>query len=66
METCQNCNKKYEIVWNVSDTLWTIVTSRNDGGGLLCMECFDELAREKDIILYWECEIDKFPSEKDN
>jgi hypothetical protein len=31
-----------------------MVTGIENGSGLLCVDCFDELAREKEITVYWE------------
>ena len=57
METCKRCKKEYSTVWSVPDFLWEMVTEIKDGSGLLCVNCFDELACEKKITIYWEGSI---------
>ncbi len=64
METCQNCKKQYGYIWRAPDILWEEISGRDDGSGLLCIECFDELSRKKELYLYWECDIKVFPTDK--
>ncbi len=53
-EHCQKCKKPYLAVWGASWKLWQKVTEKLDGSGLLCMNCFDKMARKKRIILHWD------------
>ncbi len=53
-EHCQRCGRAYLTVWRASDELWQAVTGRTDGGGLFCPECFEAMAREKRISVYWD------------
>ena len=62
MEICQNCGKKYLTVWQAPDWLWEKVMGRESG--LLCMNCFDEKAREEGFGLYWQCEVGEYPNTK--
>ena len=56
--TCNKCKRKYETIWSVKSDLWSrIVPKHSDGSGSLCMECFSELARQKNIIIYWTGDI---------
>lgn len=61
-ELCSRCGRRYPHVWIASDELWERVTGRSDGGGLMCMTCFDRQAEENGIVLYWECAEKVFPS----
>ena len=60
-EKCQRCGKRYLTVWQVSDDLWEWVTGITNGSGLYCMNCFDEMARQKKINLYCACHSMPFP-----
>ena len=60
-EKCQRCGGRYPTVWDAPDDLWAQVTGKTDGSGLRCLSCFDEEARQKDIVLYWSCCVGKFP-----
>lgn len=55
MEQCQYCEKHYEYVWSAPNKTWEKVTGIIDDGGLSCMKCFDDIARQKGIVLYWDC-----------
>ena len=59
-ELCRNCNHRYLTIWRAPDDLWKKVTSIQDESGLLCPKCFDKLARDKGIDLYWNCNKGKF------
>jgi hypothetical protein len=37
--------------------MWKLITGITDGSGFLCMDCFDELAREQGIFLNWTCDL---------
>lgn len=54
-ELCQRCRRQYVLVWDAPDDLWATVSGHPQGNGLLCPDCFDELAREGGIFLHWEC-----------
>jgi len=62
-ERCRNCGKLYLTVWRAPDRLWELVTGKKETG-LLCPICFDRLARQKGIELYWECEENKYPTSR--
>ena len=62
METCQRCGQVYETVWDTGDEMWERVTGETNGSGLFCPACFEKMARELDIDLYWECAEECFPS----
>jgi len=64
MEKCHECKKEYSEVWACSDDLWAIVSGRHDGRGLVCMKCFEKMANDKNITLYWECGAFHLPSGK--
>jgi hypothetical protein len=54
---CEDCGREYPEVWLVSDQMWKLITGITDGSGFLCMDCFDELAREQGIFLNWTCDL---------
>jgi hypothetical protein len=37
----------------VTDELWEQLTGHTDGSGLLCQPCINQLARAKDITIWW-------------
>ena len=53
-EHCQNCGRAYDYVWYAPNDLWNGLMGGE--GGLRCIDCFDELCREKNIYLRWTCE----------
>lgn len=53
-EVCQRCYRRVELVWHAPDYLWAQITGHEDGGGILCVGCFDRLADGK-VMLYWSC-----------
>uniref|UniRef100_A0A6M3XNS9 Uncharacterized protein n=1 Tax=viral metagenome TaxID=1070528 RepID=A0A6M3XNS9_9ZZZZ len=61
---CHNCKRKFREAWKCSDDLWVIVSERHDGRGILCIRCFEKMAQEKGIDLYWECGAFKLPSDQ--
>lgn len=58
-ERCDNCDNVYSTIYRLPDELWRKATGRNDGGGLLCPVCIDNLLRG----LYWEADEGRFPTE---
>jgi len=63
-EQCQNYGKLYSTVWRAPDRLWTRITGKKQNG-LLCPSCFDKLAHDLGIELYWECAENGYPTEKE-
>jgi len=61
METCQICKKGYQTVWSAPDNLWKKLNGNNEGG-LICLNCFDRIAKENGITLYWECAENEYPT----
>ena len=55
-EKCHRCGRRYLTCYGVPDHLWEIVSGKEDGSGLLCPQCFDEVARKKKIILFWSAD----------
>lgn len=55
-ELCRRCNRRYPTVWQAPDDIFQQVTGITNGSGLLCISCFDVMAREKGVILFWNCE----------
>ena len=35
------------------------VTGIKNGSGLMCPRCFDKLARDKGILLFWDCQEER-------
>jgi len=60
LELCQQCKRRYRIVWNAPDDMYRKVTGLEDLSGLFCIECFDDMARSKGIELYWSCNKEGF------
>lgn len=54
IEFCHTCGREQPVIWHADDPLWIEVTGRTDGGGILCVECFDELAMSKGIVICWK------------
>ena len=61
MESCDFCGKDYDTVYTVSDKLWEQITGINNGSGLFCPICFDKMARQKGIELYWKAKEGEYP-----
>jgi hypothetical protein len=51
-ERCQRCGRLYRTVYHAPDLLWKRVTGKT-GNGLYCPHCFDSMAREQGIELFW-------------
>lgn len=60
MEVCCICKKAYQTVWTAPDGLWKQLNGGNEGG-LMCIHCFDKLARQSGLNLFWECGVERFP-----
>jgi len=55
-EICQRCGGKVNIVWWCADIhIWSKVTGC-DGNGVLCANCFDGLANDKNIFVRFRAE----------
>lgn len=53
-ERCCFCGWKVGRVWWCDDAeLWETVTTYKDGGGISCINCFEERAAQKQIPLRW-------------
>lgn len=51
-ESCVDCGHCFRINWTVRDEIWEKVMNVYDGGGgSLCITCFIERAKNKNIIL---------------
>lgn len=53
---CAICGGKVGVVWWCEDAvLWTTLTGWDDGG-ICCVQCFDDLARDRTpTFLQWSC-----------
>jgi hypothetical protein len=60
MEVCSICKREYRAVWTAPDDLWKKLNGGNEGG-LICMGCFDKIARKNGLVLYWECAAGGYP-----
>jgi len=58
-EICQKCGKPYLTVYNIPNEIWIKISPKKSEGGLLCISCCDELAREQQIVLYWQAKETK-------
>jgi len=62
MEKCVRCKKKFGLIWQIDDDIWKKVQGENNDN--LCANCFDEMARQKGIELYWEATEKEYPIKK--
>lgn len=44
---CKICKLIYKYDYSVTNKDWEIVTGIKDGSGLICLDCFDEMAHMK-------------------
>lgn len=51
VEFCKRCGRRQPLVWHVTDDLWLEVIGQPEG--VYCPECFNALAAEKRMLLYW-------------
>lgn len=56
-EKCMQCGKHYLAVYWIPQEMWSAVTEKTDGSGMLCIPCCDQLARSKGISLEWTAEV---------
>jgi len=61
MEKRQICKNRFSTVWSVDDETYKKITDIQDGSGLFCISCFEHLARQKNIILYWQAKQNEYP-----
>ncbi len=59
LEVCSNCDKEYSLCYWVPNEMWNEVSGFHHGEGLLCITCFDALAKKKKItaFLRWSVEV---------
>ncbi|MDD5650300.1 MAG: hypothetical protein PHF86_07790 [Candidatus Nanoarchaeia archaeon] len=48
-ESCERCGHCYKLYWSVKDSIWNLVQGNENG--CLCIDCFVELAKEKNVRL---------------
>lgn len=62
-ELCHDCGRRYRVVYRVPNEVWAAIAPGKASlgaypehmlGGLLCVDCADERARERGIYLYFE------------
>ena len=54
-EVCRRCGADVGLVWAAPHALWNGLTGGPNG--ILCVKCFDKLARRNGIILRWAPEV---------
>lgn len=54
-EKCRNCGKIHKVCYKAPDEIWFKINKSYSG--LLCIDCFDQLAAAHGISLNWECKI---------
>lgn len=54
---CHQCGHWAEI-FNVADDLWNAVVKPEEEEIILCLRCFDKLARSQDILTFWKGNFD--------
>ena len=50
-ERCQSCDRRYAYVWSAPKALWNRIMG--DESGLRCIDCFDALLRDEDMLVRW-------------
>lgn len=63
-EFCEACGVVYSAIWLTEDAIWREVTGEDEG--MLCPRCFDGMADEAGILLYWECGQDQYRTMQDD
>lgn len=53
-EHCCRCGLPVGVWWNTTDELWADLSGYENGEGVLCVGCFDEVAARRGIALRWE------------
>lgn len=53
-EHCDDCHFPVGVWWTTPDVIWAEVASRTDGGGKLCVGCFDKRAATLGYTIRWE------------
>lgn len=48
-ESCIRCGHCYRVLWKISDEKWNAV--KGDQNGCLCIDCFLEMANNKNIVI---------------
>jgi len=48
-EICKKCGREQRIAWSVTNDLWEAVVSPEFKNKTLCLECFLEMADEKEV-----------------
>jgi hypothetical protein len=69
-EHCKRCGRRYGLWSTKTDELYAEVTDLpldpTGMPGLYCPTCFDIMARQKEITLFWACAKDDFPCDVPN
>ena len=58
-EHCYDCGRAVGVWWHAPDDLWAALTGRPEGGGLLCIRCFDNRARVADVLIQWVPKVER-------
>jgi hypothetical protein len=54
-EICSECGGAVGVVWWCDDNdLWERITGEQDGGGVWCVQCFDNKAVQHKVYLRWK------------
>jgi len=61
-EVCQSCGCAYDTVYHVPDSIWARMLPEKAPAGLLCIPCAIRIAGEKGIPLWWQAEVDDYPT----
>lgn len=48
-QTCSVCNRRDKFDFAVSDSIWALVVPAPHVGRVVCLGCFDDLAREAGV-----------------
>ena len=59
MEFCRDCGNDVEVVWTADDGLWAKVSGNPDGGGILCIPCFDLRATDMGLFIRWVPQVEE-------
>ena len=48
-QTCKVCRRPDKFNFHVPDAVWRAVVPRRLDGRVVCLSCFDDLAKERDV-----------------
>jgi hypothetical protein len=59
-EICYRCGRGVDVVWHAPDELFWRVNGSDVG--CLCVGCFDLMAEQQGLVLFWEVAAGEWPT----